>query len=91
MKSLITCCATAGIAEWVCCPGELNTPLLTALADNTVRDTMLQPAVFCPLAETRDSVRRMLSKMYLAFMSRAAIGFGSCIHIRARFRVLPCR
>ncbi len=33
MRSLITCCATAGIAEWVCCPGELNRPLLRALAD----------------------------------------------------------
>ncbi len=33
MRSLITCCATAGIAEWVCCPGELNRPLLRSLAD----------------------------------------------------------
>ena len=33
MKSLITCCAMAGIAEWACCPGELNGPLLHALAD----------------------------------------------------------
>ncbi len=33
MKSLITCCSMAGIAEWVCCPGELNGPLLRALAD----------------------------------------------------------
>ncbi len=33
MKSLITCCAMAGIAEWACCPGELNGPLLRALAD----------------------------------------------------------
>ena len=32
MDRLITICAQAGIAEWVCCPGELNTPLLTALA-----------------------------------------------------------
>lgn len=32
MKSLISCCATAGVAEWVCCPGELNIPLLTTLA-----------------------------------------------------------
>ncbi|MDO5471521.1 MAG: thiamine pyrophosphate-binding protein [Akkermansia sp.] len=32
MKSLISCCATAGVAEWVCCPGELNTPLITTLA-----------------------------------------------------------
>lgn len=32
MKSLISCCATAGVAEWVCCPGELNLPLLTTLA-----------------------------------------------------------
>ncbi len=33
MRSLITCCAMAGIAEWICCPGELNGPLLRALAD----------------------------------------------------------
>lgn len=33
MKSLISCCTMAGVAEWVCCPGELNEPLLTALAD----------------------------------------------------------
>ncbi len=33
MKSLITCCTLAGIAEWVCCPGELNGPLLRALAE----------------------------------------------------------
>ncbi len=33
MKSLISCCTTAGIAEWTCCPGELNGPLLRALAD----------------------------------------------------------
>lgn len=33
MKSLISCCATAGIAEWVCCPGERNAPLLTCLAE----------------------------------------------------------
>lgn len=33
MKSLISCCAMAGVAEWVCCPGELNTPLFTALAE----------------------------------------------------------
>lgn len=32
MKSLISCCATAGVAEWICCPGELNAPLLTTLA-----------------------------------------------------------
>ena len=32
MKSLISCCATAGVAEWVCCPGELNIPLLATLA-----------------------------------------------------------
>lgn len=32
MESLISCCATAGVAEWVCCPGELNAPLLCALA-----------------------------------------------------------
>ena len=32
MKSLISCCATAGVAEWVCCPGELTPPLLTTLA-----------------------------------------------------------
>lgn len=32
MKSLISCCATAGVAEWVCCPGAQNTPLLTTLA-----------------------------------------------------------
>lgn len=32
MKSLISCCATAGIAEWVCCPGAWNAPLLTSLA-----------------------------------------------------------
>lgn len=33
MFSLISCSAMAGIAEWVCCPGELNTPLYRALAD----------------------------------------------------------
>ena len=32
MDSLISCCATAGVAEWVCCPGERNAPLLLALA-----------------------------------------------------------
>ena len=32
MDSLISCCATAGVAEWVCCPGALNEPLLRALA-----------------------------------------------------------
>ena len=32
MDSLITCCASAGVAEWVCCPGEWNAPLLKALA-----------------------------------------------------------
>lgn len=32
MDSLVSSCARAGVAEWVCCPGELNTPLLTALA-----------------------------------------------------------
>ncbi len=29
---LIAKCAKAGIAEWVCCPGAFNLPLLTALA-----------------------------------------------------------
>ncbi len=33
MRSLITCCTMAGIAEWACCPGELNGSLLRALAD----------------------------------------------------------
>lgn len=33
MFSLISCSAMAGVAEWVCCPGELNTPLYRALAD----------------------------------------------------------
>ncbi len=33
MRSLITCCTLAGIAEWACCPGELNGPLLRALAE----------------------------------------------------------
>lgn len=33
MFSLISCSALAGIAEWVCCPGELNAPLYRALAD----------------------------------------------------------
>ncbi len=33
MRSLVTCCTMSGIAEWVCCPGELNGPLLRALAD----------------------------------------------------------
>ncbi len=33
MRSLITSCIMAGIAEWVCCPGELNGPLLRALAE----------------------------------------------------------
>lgn len=32
MDSVISSCARAGVAEWVCCPGELNAPLLTALA-----------------------------------------------------------
>ncbi len=32
MRSLITCCTMAGIAEWVCCPGELNGSLLRVLA-----------------------------------------------------------
>lgn len=32
MDRLIARCAQAGIAEWVCCPGALNAPLLTALA-----------------------------------------------------------
>lgn len=30
--SLITTCAMAGVAEWVCCPGEQNAPLARALA-----------------------------------------------------------
>lgn len=33
MDRLIANCAQAGIAEWVCCPGELNLPLLTALSE----------------------------------------------------------
>ena len=33
MYSLISCSAMAGVAEWVCCPGELNAPLYRALAD----------------------------------------------------------
>ena len=33
MKSLITCCANAGIAEWVCCPGRHNATVLSGLAD----------------------------------------------------------
>lgn len=33
MFSLISCTAMAGTAEWVCCPGELNSPLYQALAD----------------------------------------------------------
>lgn len=33
MFSLITCSAMAGVAEWVCCPGELNAPLYRTLAD----------------------------------------------------------
>ena len=32
MDSVISSCARAGVAEWVCCPGELNASLLTALA-----------------------------------------------------------
>ena len=35
MYSLISCSAMAGVAEWVCCPGELNAPLYRALADCT--------------------------------------------------------
>lgn len=33
MKSLISCCTVAGIAEWVCCPGEHNAAILRALAE----------------------------------------------------------
>ena len=33
MNELIAQCAQAGIAEWVCCPGELNLPLLVALSE----------------------------------------------------------
>lgn len=33
MLSLISCSALAGVAEWICCPGELNAPLYRALAD----------------------------------------------------------
>lgn len=33
MKSLITCCTIAGLAEWVCCPGEHNGAVIRALAD----------------------------------------------------------
>ena len=33
MFSLVSCSAMAGVAEWVCCPGELNAPLYRALAD----------------------------------------------------------
>ena len=33
MKNLITSFTTAGIAEWVCCPGRQNATLLTGLAD----------------------------------------------------------
>lgn len=33
MFSLISCSALAGVAEWVCCPGELNAPLYRALAE----------------------------------------------------------
>ena len=32
MKNLLSACATAGIAEWVCCPSSLNTPLMELLA-----------------------------------------------------------
>lgn len=32
MKNLISCCAMAGVAEWICCPGEKNEALLTTLA-----------------------------------------------------------
>ncbi len=32
MFSLVSCTAMAGVAEWVCCPGELNAPLYRALA-----------------------------------------------------------
>lgn len=32
MDSLISCCAAAGVGEWVCCPGAQNAPLLRALA-----------------------------------------------------------
>lgn len=32
MDSLISCCAAAGVGEWVCCPGAMNAPLLQALA-----------------------------------------------------------
>lgn len=31
MMSLISTCAMAGVAEWVCCPGVLNAPLVRAL------------------------------------------------------------
>lgn len=33
MFSLISCSAMAGVAEWVCCPGELNAPLYRALTN----------------------------------------------------------
>lgn len=33
MKHLITSCASAGIAEWVCCPGKHNTSILSTLAE----------------------------------------------------------
>ncbi len=33
MKNFITSCITAGIAEWVCCPGRQNATLLSAVAD----------------------------------------------------------
>ena len=33
MLSLISCTALAGIAEWVCCPGERNAPAARALAN----------------------------------------------------------
>lgn len=33
MKSLISCCTVAGVAEWVCCPGEHNAAILRALAE----------------------------------------------------------
>lgn len=33
MHTLVTCTAMAGLAEWVCCPGELTPPLYRTLAD----------------------------------------------------------
>ena len=56
----------AGVAEWVCCPGELNAPLYRALADCPVVHRWSQ-------SDERTAARRVLTAAAMTYVAALAV------------------